>query len=329
MNDTAQGQPAEPSIEDRIGALMLGEPKPEPKPDQAATEEESDATEAEGEQSLDQAPSPDDIPDETPIAPPPQPDLEVVHNGQTVKIPADKVVDFARQGFDYTQKTQTLAEERKAVQAMRQALQAQSQLQPQYIEAIADVRAYEKALQSFQQVNWSQKATDDPIGYTQERARYDQLQDAYKQAVGQAQAIYGQLGQLDQHTRQEMLRLEYTKAVNAVPAWKDQSKFQADAAAMREYLSEYGYGPEEIGAVTDHRHLQILRDAVAYRNLVKAKAGTQKKVANAPPVAKPGAAQTRQEIKAQADQNLTRRIKAEPDDRKREKLIAQRFAQKL
>lgn len=329
METTTQaGAPVEPSIEDRFAAVIMGEPKPVAKaePNEPPAEPEAEATEEA--QSLDQAPTPDDIQDE--VTPQPsQGDLEVIHNGQPVKIPATKVAELARQGFDYTQKTQALAEERRAVQAMRQAVQAQTQLHPVYMEAVADARSYEKALQSFSGVNWAQRATDDPIGYTQERARFDSLKDGYQKAVEQVQAVGSQLMQLETQSRQELLRSEFSKAVNAVPAWRDANKFKSDTTAMREYLTELGYTSDEIGNVVDHRHLQILRDAVAYRALVKAKANTNKKVATAPPVAKPGTTQTRQEVNAQAEKDLTRRIRAETDERKRAKLLEQRFASKI
>ena len=51
----------------------------------------------------------------------------------------------------------------------------------------------------------------------------------------------------------------------------------------------YGYQPEEIGNVMDHRAVMVLKDAVAYRNLMAGKDKAAKKVAGAKPVVKPGA----------------------------------------
>ena len=50
----------------------------------------------------------------------------------------------------------------------------------------------------------------------------------------------------------------------------------------------YGYQPEEIGNVMDHRAIMVLKDAVAYRNLMAGKDKAAKKVSGAKPVVKPG-----------------------------------------
>lgn len=321
-NTTEPDEAVDASMEDRIAAVMMGEPKPQPQ----KAEPEQPTAEDEGQPSQ-EGPSPDDLPDD--VTPAALQALEIVHNGQSRVLTAQEAKDLAEKGFDYTQKAQALAEERRAIAAMRQAVAAQAQLHPQHLDAIADVKAYERALQAYKDVNWVQKSIDDPIGYPQERARYDQLRDGYQRAAEQAQAIGSQMSQLEAHTRHEQLRAEYAKAVNAVPAWKDPAKFKNDTQAMREYLAEFGYGEDEMSAVIDHRHLQILRDAVAYRNLLKAKAQSQKKVADAPPVAKPGSVQTKSEVNAERDKELTRRIRSERDPRKQERLLAEKFASKF
>jgi hypothetical protein len=84
--------------------------------------------------------------------------------------------------------------------------------------------------------------------------------------------------------------MEQKMALMAVmPEFGDAQK----ATKLRENLvrggSEfYGYQPEEIGNVMDHRAIMVLKDAVAYRNLMAGKDKAAKKVSGAKPVVKPG-----------------------------------------
>lgn len=46
----------------------------------------------------------------------PEQEYEITHNGQKHKVPLAKLIELGQQGFDYTQKTQTLAEQQKQLE---------------------------------------------------------------------------------------------------------------------------------------------------------------------------------------------------------------------
>ena len=55
----------------------------------------------------------------------PEPEfIELVHDGKQIKKTKDEVIALAQQGFDYTQKTQQLADERRAIQAHAQTIRS-------------------------------------------------------------------------------------------------------------------------------------------------------------------------------------------------------------
>src|SRR5689334_4841341 len=82
--------------------------------------------------------TPDDLPAETQPAQSQADEFEIVHNGTQVKLTRDKAIELARQGFDYTQKTQALAEQQRQVQqrlaTIGQIEQVQAALAPDYAQ---------------------------------------------------------------------------------------------------------------------------------------------------------------------------------------------------
>lgn len=89
--------------------------------------------------------------------------VEIKHNGKPVKLTLDEVIEHASKGFDYTQKTQELAEQRKQAEAYVQQAQQTLQLREQTIQEQAKVYAMDSQLANYQQVNWDAWMDQDPV----------------------------------------------------------------------------------------------------------------------------------------------------------------------
>ncbi len=96
--------------------------------------------------------------------------LKLKHDGVEIEKPESEVITLAQQGFDYTQKTQKLAEDRKVVEAAAQtikdqevAFRKQVEVQSALINEIADVTAIDKQLSQYQNLNWQQLSDSDPV----------------------------------------------------------------------------------------------------------------------------------------------------------------------
>ena len=68
---------------------------------------------------------------------------------------------------------------------------------------------------------------------------------------------------------------------------------------MRNYLSSVGFNNQEIDSVYDHRYVLLVRDAMNYRNLQKAKPEIKKKVVNAPKVVRGGVSKSKGQQQAE------------------------------
>lgn len=199
---------------------------------------------------------------------------------------------------DYTQKTQALAEEKKTFEAERQQV---SQL-AQQVEQLREYASwYAEQYIPKKPEPFTGDRMNDPMGYLQWSQKNDEWlahAQAYQQFQQQKTATEQQKkGETDKQFQERRLR-EAEALGKAIPVLKDPVKGKAAWEAMVTGAAEYGYTPEDLDAVVDHRQLVILRKAIAYDRL-KAKAPqAPAEAARRPPV--------REGRRAPADQQQTR-----------------------
>jgi hypothetical protein len=223
-----------------------------------------------------------------------EPYYAVTVDGTELSVNLEELIQGYQRNADYTRKTQELAQERnqssefverskKDVEAKLSKLNelnnaAQAQLQQEYAEV------------DFEKLN-----DEDPV----EAARLEH----------KMRKKHEQLAQVSQQT-QELQAQEFNKYLEEqqkllskkVPELLDAQKGPRFKEEMRSYLGNIGFNDTEINSVYDHRYVMLVKDAMSYRNLQKAKPGIKKKVANAPKVVKGGVAKS----KGQADSEAKR-----------------------
>lgn len=196
---------------------------------------------------------------------------------------------------DYTRKTQDLAEQRKAVESRHAQLSQHEQFFNQAAEhAIRVARAF------------MPKPPDaglrdaDPVEYFLQKDRYDRA-EAHVRSLENARAAQAERAA---HEQGELIRdhlaAEQTLLLDRVPEFRSEKARRAfwdEAVAVGQ--AHYGYSPEEMSQVHDHRLMMVLRDALAYRRLQASKPKAEAKVSGAPPVAQPAKRPTRNERDAQ------------------------------
>lgn len=89
-------------------------------------------------------------------------DEEIDYEGEKYKVPKVLKDAFLRQQ-DYTVKTQTVAEQRREVEAQQAQLAQQHQLQQQYLAEYAEAFALDNQLKQFSGINWSELIEQDPV----------------------------------------------------------------------------------------------------------------------------------------------------------------------
>lgn len=294
MTDTTNPQDvvpaAEQSLDDRIAAKFFGSqetPATAPEVEQPTTPVET-TTAGDGEL------TPEDIaPDETPTQTADE-WVELDRKGEKRKVSKEEARNLAQQGWDYSEKMRDYKVQAEQVEQMHAAVMAKAQLHPKLIDAAADVRSYERALGQFQQVDWSKLAQDDPIGYTQTRAHYDSLRDGYQQAIGNWQQVMGASQQVDAALDQASVAREFQTLYERAPEYRDPEKLKSEQGRVMGYLKEISATPDAMRMIASSAEAFLLvRDALRYRQAVKAKSERTAQVPKAPAPLKPGPAQER------------------------------------
>jgi len=123
----------------------------------------------------------------------------------------------------------------------------------------------------------------DPIGYTQDKARYDKAMQKYQQDMMQMQQTFAVQQQAQQHAQQAYLEREMETLRQVLPEFSDPEKASKTRDSMLKMGTEiYGYQPEEISAVMDHRAIRVLNDAIKYQEIMQGKDKAVEKATKAP-----------------------------------------------
>jgi hypothetical protein len=157
------------------------------------------------------------------------------------------------------------------------------------------------------------------------RANYDKLVHAYQAAVGQFQQKAGVVQQQKAQLTHQILEQQRAKMLEAIPAWRDPSKFQAEAPQVRDYLIREGLDPAQVENLSDARAVVIAYKAMQYDRLSRAKADKVKQAKSAPPMTRPGASQSPGQAQAADRQKMMARLRKSGDIRDAAALLVDRI----
>lgn len=266
-----------------------GEPEDEEEGQEQANEEEAEEGEEGEEAQAEEADKPEEKPEEV---------EEIIHDGVTHKVTKSEMKELAQKGFDYTQKTQQLADQRKDVEAQFKAAQESIALQNQQIEVIAQVKAIDGQLAQFKDVNWYALAESDPVQYLKLQQTFRDLKDARDGQVREFQTKAQQLQEQNTKARQDFLARE-SKALSESPEFQGEKK-AASVSLTKSYLKDAGFSADEISNIADSRMVKVAYEAAQWRKLQQSKPALTKRVAEVPKVIKPG---TNKPVAKQADRD--------------------------
>lgn len=300
MEGQAEKQPAETVDLDGIAGLIdmdveaeiedeAGEPESEEEQGEAPEGEEQDADEDEESEEA---------------------DTEILtHEGKEVRMKKSEVLELAQKGFDYTKKTMALAEERKALEPVKQ--QYQERL-TQHEQALTETMHRLQTAADFLESELGQPPSTDLASY--DAGAYIAQKEAYQARVDKLRNTYGQLQHLEQQQNQLRQSQLLEKAnetekylVEHLPGWKDAP--EKSLAELNSYIKEYGLSPETTKEAYVEKGLwEIAHKAREYDRLMERKA-TLKPKAELPKVNKPSANHNPTNVR---QQEAYKRFKSKP-----------------
>jgi len=181
-------------------------------------------------------------------------------NGQEVPVTLDELkAGYSRQS-DYTQKTMQIAEERKALEADRQNLQAM-------------INDYQNALQSPMPameppVRPDAKLWDeDPIEAMRQTELYRQKMEDFQAESAKHQHLQQQAMAEKQKQMQEALNQQQVALKERIPEWQNEETATKEKQEIRRFGLSMGFTENELAQIYDSRAVQVLRDAMRYNQL--------------------------------------------------------------
>jgi hypothetical protein len=197
--------------------------------------------------------------------------VSIEYDGQEFEVPPVLKDAFMRQS-DYTQKTQTVAEQRKSLEAQAAALTQQQELQQQHFEDVAQIKALDQQLEQYNALNW-------PELYQQDVGQAASLDHQKRELENQRQQTINRLNQ-NQATALENQRAEHARVVEEgqrvlkkeIDNWTPER-----AQSIAAYGISQGLNEQAVASITDPVHVKLIDKAMKYDELVaKQKAAAPK-----------------------------------------------------
>ena len=290
------------SVEDRI-ADHFGIDDDEPETDEPEGEEETEEVEAEGEE---------DAPVEA------KPDIEEIEiDGELYEVPAKLKEAFLRQS-DYTQKTQSLAAERKEAEVLR-ATVVQAQKQQEFVQSI-QLEAGQLQMLDYQITQYREymRANVDSLsGNELEKLRFH-IEEAKLQKdelTGKLQYRWNEHQHAQQQSEKELLDKSTEVLRSKVSNWSEDTE-----KAIVDYARQNGFTDDEVKyARFDPRQLVLAHKAMLYDKLQSGKAAAVKKAESAPPIKAKSRNPMPEDVKSKL--NFKKQMKSAKSEKDKARLI--------
>ncbi|MFN7002176.1 MAG: hypothetical protein ACK4NW_01955 [Roseinatronobacter sp.] len=142
----------------------------------------------------------------------------------------------------------------------------------------------------------------DPLRYMRAQDAYQQQRQAYDQQQQQITAYTQQQSEAQQRAMAAYQAEQMRELTARLPELSDPERGPAFARQLTEAAQTYGFAPDEVGQVTDHRAILILADAAKWRNLQQQREKATAKTEQARPIVKPRATKgAEHSVKRQAE----------------------------
>ena len=144
----------------------------------------------------------------------------------------------------------------------------------------------------------------DPMAFMEQQLQFQKDQQQFQEKIGYMQAQAQANQETHNQARQAYLAQEVEMLKGFHPELFDEQKGPEVKERLVTQASEnYGFSPEEINSVMDHRHMRVLMDAIAYRQL-NSDAGKK---------------QVEQKVKAKQVRSTKRKVNAESAQRQKQR----------
>jgi hypothetical protein len=218
--------------------------------------------------------------------------FNAIIDGESKQVPLSELAANFQLQSHVNNKSIALENERKEFEDTRNNVATELQQRVQGIQALHKM-AEEQLVSDFNQVDWDKLRVEDPGNWTALRQEYaekaQKIQDAQGLATQEQQRMASEQQQQFQTQMQDHMKDQFSQMITKNPKWADEAVLKTDMDGLKTFVSNtYGYDTKDFDNVSDHRLIELIKDAKSFREGTKAAEG--KKVKRVPKFTKPGAA---------------------------------------
>jgi len=220
-----------------------------------------------------------------------EPVYTVTIDGTDYEVTQDELIQGYQRNADYTRKTQELAAEKQQSSDFVERSKKDVETKLARLDQLNQA-AQSQLQQEYAQIDFEKLYEEDPA----EAAR---LEHKMRKKNEQLQQVQKQTQELQTQEFSKYLEEQQKQLSVKVPEMNHPEKGSEFKKQMRNYLSSVGFNNQEIDSVYDHRYVLLVKDAMNYRNLQKAKPEIKKKAVNAPKVVRGGVSKSKGQQQAE------------------------------
>jgi len=206
--------------------------------------------------------------------------LPLGEGGENIEVEADEVKNLVLRQKDYTQKTQSLAETRKQLDAERNSIRAIQQIGSELQQEYEALRKTEEL--EVDQEYWDRLKTDNPMQYMIEKQDLQERNLERGKSQQKLNSLHQQMQNQQSLEFNQRLAEEQLKLAEAIPEWQDQQRAQEERTQLRAYGLSMGFSEKELSEVYDSRAVRVLRSAMKWEDLQSKKGSLKRKALQVP-----------------------------------------------
>ena len=184
------------------------------------------------------------------------PKYRVKANGEELEVSLDELLNGYSRTADYQKKTQSLAEQRKAVEVERGKIAETAKVRDTYAQRLQVIE------QMLQQQSGTEDLTslreNDPIGYALAVADRSEKEKQIYAIRAERQRVQQEQAQQQSQVLQSHVQQEQQKLVDLIPEFKDEAKAEVIRRDIRVYAKSIGFSDQELSQVYDSRAVTAL-----------------------------------------------------------------------
>ena len=192
-------------------------------------------------------------------------------DGEEIEVSLEEALAGYQRQQAFTKRTQALAEQRREVEAERATV---TQKQQEYLDRLDVVT---KALKGGDEPNWEKLKSGDRVAYAEQRAAWQDRADQLGAIETEQKRVRDELRANYKAERDRMISQEAERLESAIPEWAaDPEVARSDKQRLAQFAqTTYGFTPQDLEQVVDHRVILLLRDAMQSHDM-KAKGAKAK-----------------------------------------------------